>query len=205
MCVCSQTEIITNFAFYLQTPKMKDSMKHWPILDRLRREVGTGWERKIVHGKTICCSCPAYLSPAGQEQLCRQAVELSIDYVSRLDIRIMIYEHKLDEARREKEQEKKNLKRKREAEEQEKGKKMKKGWGWKIGSRYKKKKKIKNKKKYPPKNYKKMKNKEDGGRSCSFNQPVSLHLQKWLFWKFNMSPLIRPSSWPPGNWLVIFN
>ena len=130
MCVCSQTDIITNFAFYLQAPKVKASMKHWPILDRLRREVGTGWERKIVHGKTICCYCPAYLSPAGQEQLCRQAVELSIDYVSRLDIRIMIYQYKLDEARREKEQEKKNLKRKREAEEQEKGKKMKKWWSW---------------------------------------------------------------------------
>ena len=103
MFVCSQTDIITNFAFYSQIQKVKDSMKGWPVLGQLRWEVGTGWQSKIVHGKTICSICPAYLSVACIEQLCRQAVELHIDYVSRLDIWITIYQSKLDEAGQEKE------------------------------------------------------------------------------------------------------
>ena len=98
----------------------------WSILRELRQELGQGWEWNIFHGVTICATgCAATESKAGCERLSEQAGRVLRTYVSDLDIKIKIYQHRLEETLEMRRKEEENLNRKREDEGEGKGKKMK--------------------------------------------------------------------------------
>ena len=70
-------------------------LNNWPLLRQLSQDLGSEWPQMIIHGVTFCDNCPAYQSEEGKARLALQKLQLDIDYISALDIRILCVQRRL--------------------------------------------------------------------------------------------------------------
>ena len=78
--------------FYLQM----SHLDNWPLLRQLSQDLGSEWPQNIIHGVTFCDNCPVYQSEEGKARLALQKLQLDINYISALDIRILCVQQRLE-------------------------------------------------------------------------------------------------------------